>query len=59
MNPEAVLTRGYAIVQKRNGHAVRSPEELRQGERVTLRLAEGQTEALVDHPQGLQPELPF
>jgi exodeoxyribonuclease VII large subunit len=59
MNPEAVLTRGYAIVQKRNGHAVRSPEELRQGERITLRLAEGQTEALVDHPQGLQPELPF
>jgi len=60
MNPEAVLTRGYAIVQKRNGHAVRSPNEVAQGERVTLRLAEGQTEALISKPAAAhQGELPF
>lgn len=60
MNPEAVLTRGYAIVQKRDGHAVRSPDEVAQGERVVLRLAEGQTEALISKPVEVQQaELPF
>lgn len=60
MNPEAVLTRGYAIVQKRDGHAVKSPDELAQGERVTLRLAEGQTEAVISKSVAAQQaELPF
>ncbi|OQS44244.1 exodeoxyribonuclease VII large subunit [Chromobacterium haemolyticum] len=57
LNPEAVLARGYAIVQKQDGTAVKSPEELRNRERVSLRLAEGSTEALIDHPQGAQPSL--
>jgi exodeoxyribonuclease VII large subunit len=52
MNPEAVLNRGYAIVQKSDGHAVKSPQELLNQERVLLRLAEGVTEAVIDHPQG-------
>ena len=59
MSPEAVLSRGYAIVQKRDGQAVKSPQELLNQERVLLRLAEGITEAIIDHPQGAQPELPF
>lgn len=59
MNPEAVLSRGYAIVQKLDGHAVKSPQELRNRERVQLRLAEGLTEAIIDQPQTEQPELPF
>ena len=59
MNPQAVLSRGYAIVQKLDGHAVKSPQELLNQERVQLRLAEGVTEAIIDHPQGAQPELPF
>jgi len=59
MNPEAVLSRGYAIVQKGNGHAVKSPGELLNQERIYIRLAEGETQALIDHPQGAQPELPF
>lgn len=59
MNPEAVLTRGYAIVQKQNGHAVKSPAELSLGEHVTLRLSEGQTEAVITQPSGMQAELPF
>ncbi|HJV07639.1 MAG TPA: exodeoxyribonuclease VII large subunit [Chromobacteriaceae bacterium] len=59
LNPEAVLARGYAIVQKQDGRAVKSAEELHNHERVLLRLAEGSTEAIIDHPQGAQPELPF
>lgn len=59
LNPEAVLARGYAIVQKQNGQAVKSPAELLNHEKVMLRLAEGSTEARIEHPQGVQPELPF
>lgn len=59
INPEAVLQRGYAIVQNRQGVAVKSADQLKQGERISLRLAEGSTEALVDHPHGAQPKLPF
>lgn len=59
INPETILQRGYAIVQTRSGLAVKSAENLHQGERVTLRLAQGSTEALIDHPEGLQPKLPF
>ncbi|OQS37893.1 exodeoxyribonuclease VII large subunit [Chromobacterium haemolyticum] len=57
LNPEAVLARGYAIVQKQDGTAVKSPKELRNHERVSLLLAEGSTEAVIDHPQGAQPSL--
>jgi len=57
LNPEAVLARGYAIVQKQDGTAVKSPAELRDRERVSLLLAEGSTEAVIDHPQGAQPSL--
>ncbi|TCP15562.1 exodeoxyribonuclease VII large subunit [Crenobacter luteus] len=59
LNPEAVLSRGYAIVEKADGSAVKSPGQLAQGERVTLRLAEGSTHARVDHSSGAQGELPF
>jgi len=62
LNPEAVLARGYAIVQKANGHAIKAPHEVTRGERVTLRLAEGHTEAIIDPPAGepvVQAELPF
>ncbi|WP_434635128.1 exodeoxyribonuclease VII large subunit [Chromobacterium sp. CV08] len=59
LNPDAVLARGYAIVQKRDGQAVKNPAELLNHEKVTLRLAEGSTEARIEHPQGAQPELPF
>ncbi len=59
LNPEAVLARGYAIVQKSDGQAVKNPAELLNHEKVTLRLAEGSTAARIEHPQGAQPELPF
>ena len=58
-NPQAVLARGYAIVQKMDDSVVKSPETLAQGEHIRLTLAQGRTEARVEHPQGLQPKLPF
>ncbi|UTH72541.1 exodeoxyribonuclease VII large subunit [Chromobacterium sp. IIBBL 290-4] len=59
LNPEAVLARGYAIVQKQNGQAVKNPAELLNHEKVTLRLAQGDAVARIEHPSGAQPELPF
>jgi len=60
INPEAVLQRGYAIVQNHKGEAVKSTQSLKQGERVTIRLAEGSTGAVIDHEsKELQPTLPF
>lgn len=59
LNPDAVLARGYAIVENGAGHAVLAPNELQEGEAVTLRLAQGCTQAVVHHPAGVQPELPF
>ncbi|MGL6071587.1 exodeoxyribonuclease VII large subunit [Craterilacuibacter sp.] len=59
MNPEAVLARGYAIVQNAQGKAVKSPSELSDGEQVRLQLAEGQVSAQITLPQGTQTYLPF
>ncbi|MFK7090399.1 exodeoxyribonuclease VII large subunit [Chromobacterium violaceum] len=59
LNPEAVLARGYAIVQKQDGRAVKNPAELADREKVTLRLAEGSAEARIEHNQGAQGQLPF
>jgi len=57
LNPQAVLQRGYAIVENRKGQAVRSPDALKQNERVTLRLADGVTQAEIRHPDGGQRQL--
>lgn len=51
MNPHAVLARGYAIVEKKDGTVAHSPDALENGERVTLRLAHGKTYAVIDHSQ--------
>ena len=59
LNPNAVLKRGYAMVENRKGQPVRSPAQLKQGERITLRLAEGHTEAEVRHPDGGQSSFGF
>ena len=52
-----MLQRGYAIVENRKGQAVRSPDVLKQNERVTLRLADGVTQAEIRHPDGGQRQL--
>ena len=59
INPEAVLQRGYAIVQDADGRIVRSPLHLQQGQHLHLRLAEGEVGASVDLAQGSQSGLPF
>jgi exodeoxyribonuclease VII large subunit len=59
INPEAVLQRGYAIVQQQDGSVVRSAAQLRAGELLHIRLAEGETTAVVGQQQGRQSELPF
>jgi exodeoxyribonuclease VII large subunit len=46
-NPLAVLDRGYCIVES-NGKAVRSIRDLRAGERVVLRLKDGEGRAVVE-----------
>lgn len=56
IGPEQVLKRGYSITMlKRNGKVVRSASEVRAGDRIVTRLADGQTESVVD--DSTQPRL--
>lgn len=48
MSPLAVLARGYAVVRRENGDAVRESATLRLGERVELRFHQGRAHATVD-----------
>ena len=41
VSPSAVLERGYAIVQRADGEVVRRAAQVRHGERLAVRLAEG------------------
>ncbi len=45
LNPLAVLTRGYALVQTDTGEIVRSSNQIKLADIVKIRFAEGQTEA--------------
>jgi exodeoxyribonuclease VII large subunit len=45
MSPQATLDRGYAVVQKQDGTVVRDPAQVSAGERLRVRLAEGELEA--------------
>ncbi|MFC3534052.1 exodeoxyribonuclease VII large subunit [Vogesella facilis] len=59
MNPQAVLARGYAIVQNAAGKVIHSPTELHEGEAIRLQLAEGSARARVELEHGTQSQLPF
>lgn len=48
LSPAATLDRGYAIVQRADGHVVRAAGEVGAGDRLRLRLAEGELAATVD-----------
>ncbi|WP_228714684.1 exodeoxyribonuclease VII large subunit [Posidoniimonas corsicana] len=48
LSPLAVLSRGYSITQDSKGRIVRDAAQLRPGERVSLRFAEGEASATVD-----------
>jgi exodeoxyribonuclease VII large subunit len=47
LSPLAVLSRGYAIVEDKTGHVLRSSTETSAGETVRIRLHEGRLEAEV------------
>ncbi|WP_426510107.1 exodeoxyribonuclease VII large subunit [Dactylosporangium sp. McL0621] len=42
LSPSATLQRGYAIVQRADGAVVRAPADVAEGERLRIRLAEGE-----------------
>ncbi|WP_433083394.1 exodeoxyribonuclease VII large subunit [Dactylosporangium sp. CA-052675] len=47
LSPSATLQRGYAIVQRADGAVVRAPDEVTGGDRLRVRLAEGELAATV------------
>jgi exodeoxyribonuclease VII large subunit len=52
LSPQAVLERGYAIVTRRgDGAVVRSPDEVRPGERLAIRVAAGSFPAVAGRPE--------
>lgn len=49
LDPDAVLQRGYSIVQRADGRIVRSAGEVELNEKIHVNLAKGRLEARVDH----------
>jgi len=52
LSPEATLRRGYAVLQKSDGTAVRAPEEVIAGEALSARVAEGRIPVTVSATGG-------
>ncbi|MEH1097628.1 exodeoxyribonuclease VII large subunit [Micromonospora sp. CPCC 205561] len=48
LSPAATLDRGYAIVQRGDGHVVRAASEVGRGDPLRVRLADGELAATVD-----------
>ncbi|MEW2129395.1 exodeoxyribonuclease VII large subunit [Streptomyces sp. NPDC005435] len=48
LSPAATLRRGYAVLQKADGHVVRAPDEVTAGEGLRARVAEGEFAVRVD-----------
>lgn len=47
LNPDAVLSRGYALIQSPNGTIVRSSEQVMPGDEIHIRFAEGSANAKI------------
>jgi len=47
LSPQATLDRGYAVVQLADGSIVRESAALKDGEKLRIRLAQGETSAMV------------
>lgn len=58
-NPHTVLARGYAIVSTADGQIIRTAQAVQHGQHIHIRLADGQTEALIHDPHTAQGTLPF
>lgn len=54
LSPLKVLTRGYAMVQSQTGEVIRSVEQLECGQRIRLRLSDGQAEAVIESKEAAQ-----
>ncbi|MEU0673225.1 exodeoxyribonuclease VII large subunit [Streptomyces sp. NPDC006172] len=48
LSPAATLKRGYAVLQKADGHVVRGPDEVAAAEPLRARVAEGEFMVIVD-----------
>jgi len=48
LSPAATLKRGYAVLQRADGHAVRAPDEVTADEALRARVAEGEFTVRVD-----------
>lgn len=57
LSPASTLERGYAVVQRTDGHVVRSPDDVAAGDVVHVRLARGALDAAVTatHDDGPAP----
>ncbi|MFJ5529866.1 exodeoxyribonuclease VII large subunit [Streptomyces sp. NPDC093261] len=49
LSPAATLQRGYAVLQKADGHVVRSPDDVAAGEALRARVAEGEFTVRADN----------
>lgn len=49
LSPAATLKRGYAVLQREDGHAVRAPDEVEAGEVLRARVSAGEFTVRVDH----------
>lgn len=56
LDPEAVLRRGYAVVRQTNGTVARSAAELKPGQELTIKLAQGQARVIVSKILEAAPE---
>ncbi|MBV1775019.1 exodeoxyribonuclease VII large subunit [Burkholderiaceae bacterium DAT-1] len=48
LNPDAVLQRGYAIIHDRKGKVIRGVSDLKSGDAISLRMADGDIAARID-----------
>ena len=48
LSPAATLRRGYAVLQRSDGHAVRAPDEVAPGDELRARVSEGEFTVRVD-----------
>lgn len=56
LDPAAVLQRGYAVVRQEKGRVVRSPTEVKPGDRLCLQLADGEVQVQVVEPMPPSPQ---
>ncbi|MFG1602985.1 exodeoxyribonuclease VII large subunit [Actinoplanes sp. NPDC049265] len=51
LSPRSTLQRGYAIVQRADGHVVRAADEVKTDDHLRVRLAEGEVRVTVGEPE--------